>query len=309
MPLAAEYQAMFDQLAAAGPTPGVRDLPLAGAREMYRAARALNPDLPIHQVENTSISGPAGDIALRIYRPQGPGPFGVLVYFHGGGWVIGDLDTADSVCRQLATEADLVIVSVDYRLAPEHLYPAAVEDSFAALQWVHENTSRLNGSGKIGVCGESAGGNLAAVVAQQSRDTNGPEIAFQCLLYPVTDADMSRDSYTENGSGYLLETATMEWFWDTYCPDPEQRLEAVASPLRARSLKNLPPALIVTAEFDPLRDEGNAYAHALEAAGNSATLMCCDGLVHDFFSTAAVFGCSKEPFDQTVAALRAHLAT
>lgn len=307
MPLANEYQVMFEQLAAAGPAPSVRDLPVADGRNLYRAARAVNLDLPIHKVSNTLLPGPGGDIPIRIYQPQGDGPFGILVYFHGGGWVIGDLDTADAVCREIATLAEVIVVSVDYRLAPEHVYPAAVQDSYAALQWVNDNLETLQGNGKIGVGGESAGGNLAAVVAQQSRDRGGPPIAFQCLLYPVTDAEMSRPSYSENGSGYLLETTTMEWFWDTYCPDLEQRLNADASPLRAKNLADLPPALVVTAEFDPLRDEGNAYAHALQAAGNSATLMCCEGLVHDFFSTAAVFGCSRGPFEKTINALREHL--
>ena len=307
MPLATEYQAMFEQLAAAGPTPSVRDLPVADGRALYRAARAVNLDLPIHNISDASLPGPGGDIALRIYQPSGDGPFGILVYFHGGGWVIGDLDTADAVCREIATLADLVVVSVDYRLAPEHLFPAAVEDSYAALKWVQDNVRALHGNGKIGVCGESAGGNLAAVVAQQNRDNEGPPIAFQCLLYPVTDAEMGRPSYRENSSGYLLETATMEWFWDTYCPNPEQRLTSDASPLRASNLERLPPALVVTAEFDPLRDEGNAYAQALQAAGNDAQLICCDGLVHDFFSTAAVFACSREPFEQTIAVLREHL--
>ena len=307
MPLANEYQVMFEQLAAAGPAPSVRDLPVADGRNLYRAARAVNLDLPIHEVSNALLPGPGGDIPIRIYQPQGDGPFGILVYFHGGGWVIGDLDTADAVCREIATLAEVNVVSVDYRLAPEHVYPAAVQDSYAALQWVNDNLETLQGNGKIGVGGESAGGNLAAVVAQQSRDRGGPPIAFQCLLYPVTDAEMSRPSYSENGSGYLLETTTMEWFWDTYCPDLEQRLNADASPLRAKNLADLPPALVVTAEFDPLRDEGNAYAHALQAAGNSATLMCCEGLVHDFFSTAAVFGCSRGPFEKTINALREHL--
>lgn len=307
MPLANEYQVMFEQLAAAGPAPSVRDLPVADGRNLYRAARAVNLDLPIHEVSNSLLPGPGGDIPIRIYQPQGDGPFGILVYFHGGGWVIGDLDTADAVCREIATLAEVIVVSVDYRLAPEHVYPAAVQDSYAALQWVNDNLETLQGNGKIGVGGESAGGNLAAVVAQQSRDRGGPPIAFQCLLYPVTDAEMSRPSYSENGSGYLLETTTMEWFWDTYCPDLEQRLNADASPLRAKNLADLPPALVVTAEFDPLRDEGNAYAHALQAAGNSATLMCCEGLVHDFFSTAAVFGCSRGPFEKTINALREHL--
>ena len=307
MPLANEYQVMFEQLAAAGPAPSVRDLPVADGRNLYRAARAVNLDLPVHKVSNGLLPGPGGDIPIRIYQPQGDGPFGILVYFHGGGWVIGDLDTADAVCREIATLAEVIVVSVDYRLAPEHVYPAAVQDSYAALQWVNDNLETLQGNGKIGVGGESAGGNLAAVVAQQSRDRGGPPIAFQCLLYPVTDAEMSRPSYSENGSGYLLETTTMEWFWDTYCPDLEQRLNAEASPLRAKNLADLPPALVVTAEFDPLRDEGNAYAHALQAAGNSATLMCCEGLVHDFFSTAAVFGCSRGPFEKTINALREHL--
>lgn len=307
MPLANEYQVMFEQLAAAGPAPSVRDLPVADGRNLYRAARAVNLDLPIHKVSDALLPGPGGDISIRIYQPQGDGPFGILVYFHGGGWVIGDLDTADAVCREIATLAEVIVVSVDYRLAPEHVYPAAVQDSYAALQWVNDNLETLQGNGKIGVGGESAGGNLAAVVAQQSRDRGGPPIAFQCLLYPVTDAEMSRPSYSENGSGYLLETTTMEWFWDTYCPDLEQRLNADASPLRAKNLADLPPALVVTAEFDPLRDEGNAYAHALQAAGNSATLMCCEGLVHDFFSTAAVFGCSRGPFEKTINALREHL--
>lgn len=307
MPLANEYQVMFEQLAAAGPAPSVRDLPVADGRNLYRAARAVNLDLPIHKVSNALLPGPGGDIPIRIYQPHGDGPFGILVYFHGGGWVIGDLDTADAVCREIATLAEVNVVSVDYRLAPEHVYPAAVQDSYAALQWVNDNLETLQGNGKIGVGGESAGGNLAAVVAQQSRDRGGPPIAFQCLLYPVTDAEMSRPSYSENGSGYLLETTTMEWFWDTYCPDLEQRLNADASPLRAKNLADLPPALVVTAEFDPLRDEGNAYAHALQAAGNSATLMCCEGLVHDFFSTAAVFGCSRGPFEKTINALREHL--
>ena len=247
MPLANEYQVMFEQLAAAGPAPSVRDLPVADGRELYRAARAVNPDLPIHKISDATLPGPDGAIPIRIYQPQGDGPFGVLVYFHGGGWVIGDLDTADAVCREIATLAELVVVSVDYRLAPEHVYPAAVEDSYAALEWVYANLQTLQGNGKIGVCGESAGGNLAAVIAQQSRDQGGPPIAFQCLLYPVTDAEMGRPSYSENGSGYLLETATMEWFWGTYCPDPEQRLESSASPLRAKNLAQLPPALVVTA--------------------------------------------------------------
>ena len=154
---------------------------------------------------------------------------------------------------------------------------------------------------------ESAGGNLSTVVALRARDEQGPEIAFQCLLYPVTDCDLSRGSYAENGTGYLLETQTMVWFWDTYCPDVADRESPLAAPIKSGNLANLPPALVVTAEFDPLRDEGEAYAFALEAAGNQATVRRYDGLVHDFFATAPIFECSRTAFLETLEAYKAHL--
>jgi acetyl esterase len=269
--------------------------------------RPVNSELPVHKIEDFNIEGPLGEIPVRVYRPAGDGPFGVLVYFHGGGWVIGDIDTADAVCRELSTLAELVVVSVDYRLAPEHLYPAAVVDSYAVVCWVAENQRQLNGNGKIGVAGESAGGTIAAVMSQMARDENGPTIAFQCLLYPVIDHDLGRESYALNGAGYLLETATMKWFWDTYCPDEAARKHPSASPIRAESLADLAPALIMTAEFDPLRDEGEAYGAALNAAGGTAEVVRCEGLVHDFLSTAAVFECSRAPFLSAVEKLKSHL--
>ena len=308
MALAPEYQAMFDQLAENGPAPGISDLPVPDGRAVYRSMRPVNPDLPVHKTEDFNIEGPLGEIPVRVYHPAGDGPFGVLVYFHGGGWVIGDIDTADSVCRELSTLASLVVVSVDYRLAPEHLYPASIVDSYAAVCWAAENQQRLNGNGKIGVAGESAGGTMAAVMSQMARDENGPTIAYQCLLYPVTDYDLSRESYALNGAGYLLETATMKWFWDTYCPDEAARKHPNASPIQAESLANLAPALIMTAEFDPLRDEGEAYGAAMNAAGSTAEVVRCDGLVHDFFSTAAAFECSRAPFLSAVEKLKAHLS-
>lgn len=309
MPLAPEYQAMLAELAQAE-APALRDMTPAQAREAYRMMRPVNPDLTGCTVTDSRCPGPAGnDIPLRIYRPEGDGPFGILVYFHGGGWVIGDLDCADAACRDLAATAGCMIVSVDYRLAPEHPYPAAPLDCMAATTWVAEQAPALGGSGKLAVGGESAGGNLAAVVSQQARDAGGPAIDFQLLLYPVVDADLSRGSYQENGEGYLLDTATMRWFWAHYCQEDAQRQEAAASPLLAQNLAGLPPALILTAEFDPLRDEGAAYAQALQAAGNEATHHCFDGLIHDFLATAAFFQSSRPGLLMAAEHLRKHLSS
>ena len=307
MPLAPEYQAMFDELAAADPSPSLAEIPVADARAIYRAMRPINPELTIGAIENAQISGPSGAISIRIYRPEGDGPFGTLVYFHGGGWVIGDMDTCDSVCRELATLAGLVVVAVDYRKAPEHVFPAAVDDCYAVVQWVSDNQEAVSGNGRIGVAGESAGGNLAAVMALMARDQDGPELAFQGLIYPVIDCSMSQASYAENGEGFILELPIMQWFWDTYCPDKAEREDPRATPIHAASFANLPPATVITAEFDILRDEGEAYAAALNAAGGSAQVMRCEGLVHDFFATAAVFECSRGPFLTFVEHLKKHL--
>lgn len=309
MPLAPEYAAMFAAMAEQ-PGPAIADMTPVQAREVYRLMRPANPDLTVGSVQDNTCPGPDGNpIGLRIYTPEGPGPFGVLVYYHGGGWVIGDLDCSDAACRDLCRTAGIVVVSVDYRLAPEHQYPAAADDCIAATAWCAANTSALNGNGQLAVGGESAGGNLAAVVAQQARDHAGPAIVFQLLLYPVVNCDMSSGSYIENADGPLLETSTMHWFWDHYCPDTAQRNEPKASPLQAMSLADLPPALVLTAEFDPLRDEGKAYADALQAAGNAAEYHCYDGLVHDFFATAQMFKASRPGLELACERLRQHLAT
>tara|TARA_B100001093_G_scaffold116407_2_gene108765 strand:- start:3292 stop:4218 length:927 start_codon:yes stop_codon:yes gene_type:complete len=307
MPLSPEYQAMFEQLAANDPVPKLSELPIAVAREGYRLSRPVNPDLAIHAIENRTIDGPLGNIPIRIYRPASDGLFGTLVYFHGGGWVIGDLDTCDSVCREIATLAGVVVVSVDYRLAPEHVFPAAVNDCYAAVLWAAEHATELAGNGKIGVAGESAGGTLATVMAQMTRDQGGPALAFQGLFYPVVEADMKRQSWSDNGAGYLLETAIMEWFWETYCATVTDRDDPRTAPIKAANLANLPPALVLTAEYDPLRDEGEAYGEALQAAGSKAQIMRCEGLVHDFLSTAAVFDCSRGPLLATVEQLKTYL--
>jgi acetyl esterase len=308
MPLTPEYEAMFAQLAAQPPAPPLSALAPADGRLMYRMMRPVNPDLAVGSVTDRVIPGPAGTIPVRIYAPVGAGPFPVFVNFHGGGWVIGDLETADAASRDLCNTAGCIVVSVDYRLAPEHVFPAAVDDCEAATAWVAANMTAINGNGRLAIGGESAGGNLAAVVAQRARDAGGPRIDFQLLLYPVTDCDLERGSYRENGEGYLLTLDTMRWFWDQYCPDLSQRTDPRASPLRAANLAKLPPALVVTAEFDPLRDEGEAYGRALQAAGSHADIRRFDGLVHDFCATAQAFNASRAAFEEICSRLKQALA-
>ena len=307
MPLAEEYAALLAELSA-NPGPELKDLTPAEGRELYRMMRPVVEELPIGAIRDERIPGPAGEIPIRIYTPTGSGPFGILVNYHGGGWVIGDLDTADSVCRNIAETARCIVVSVAYRLAPEHAPPAAVEDSWAALERVAANAEALGGNGRIAVGGESAGGNLAAVVALRARDRGGPAIDYQLLAYPVVDDDLSRAAYADNGEGYSLSTETMQWFWQQYCPDPAARANPEITPLKAQHHAELPPALIVTAEFDPLRDEGEAYGRALEAAGVVVEVMRCDGLVHDFLATAPLFQSSGAAFTEIAARLQQALA-
>ncbi len=198
------------------------------------------------------------------------------------------------------------MLSVDYRLAPEHVFPAAANDCYAAVKWAAENVDILGGNGRLAVGGESAGGNLAAVVCQMARDEASPKIGFQLLLYPVVDCDMSRQSYIDNAKDYILTTDSMHWFWNHYCPEQSARQHPRASPLRGE-LSGLPPALVVTAEFDPLRDEGAAYADALKAAGNDTRYVCYAGLVHDFFAQAQTFHACREAFDACCAELKRRL--
>jgi acetyl esterase len=307
MPLAPEYQAMLAELASQE-GPALTDLSPADARAVYRLMRPVNTELAVGGIVDRTVPGPASDIPVRIYTPGGTGPFPVYVNFHGGGWVIGDLETADAACRDICRTAGCIVVSVDYRLAPEHRFPAAVVDSYAATQWVAANMQEIGGNGRLAVGGESAGGNLAAVVCQRARDAGGPAIDFQLLLYPVTDCDFERPSYHENGQGYLLEAETMRWFWSLYCADPADRQQPAAAPLRAKNLSGLPPALVITAEFDPLRDEGEAYAAAIAAAGGTVEALRFDGLVHDFFATAQIFHSSRTAFTQVCDKLKGALS-
>jgi acetyl esterase len=281
------------------------------ARATIRAlAAAAGAPETVARIENRAVPGPRGDIPVRVYTPQGRAPFPVLVYLHGGGWVIGSLDTHDPLCRYLANAAGCVVVSVDYRLAPEHPYPAAPEDAYAATRWVAANAEAVGGDpSRLAVGGDSAGGNLSAVVALMARDRGGPRLVFQLLVYPVTDAPSSdHASYRENAEGYLLTRAAMDWFWDHYCAERADRADPYLCPLCAKDVSRLPPALVITAEFDPLRDEGEAYAARLREAGGRVELRRYPGMIHGFFSMGALLTQARAATAEAAAALRAAFA-
>jgi len=261
---------------------------------------------PLASIENLRIPGPGGEIPLRIYTPEMRGGAGV-VYFHGGGWVVCDLDTHDVPCSAIAHRAGAVVVAVDYRLAPEHRFPAAVEDAWAALRWVAANSSRLGiDANQLCVCGDSAGGNLAAVMALKSRDENGPRIAFQALVYPVTDlSSFETGSYDEFAEDHYLTRSMMQWFRNHYVADSDDARNPDASPLLARDLHGLPPALVITAECDPLRDEGEAYAKRLRDAGVEVTETRYAGMIHPFFSLAGALPQALDAYQQIADAVKA----
>ena len=295
MPLHPQYDAMLRQLAEMEGPPLV-DLPVASGREMYRTMQPEAPELAVGEVTGTDADG----VPVRVYRPAGDGPFPVAMMFHGGGWVIGDLATADCQSREICRGANVLVVSVDYRLAPENRFPAAAEDCYAATVWAAAHAADYDGDAtRLAVIGDSAGGNLAAVVAQMARDKHGPRIAFQLLVYPVTDGvSFDTASYRDNAEGYLLTTDSMHWFWNHYAPDVEQRRDPYASPLLAGDFSNLPPALVMTAEYDPLRDEGEAYAQRLLAAGVHAELVRYDGFIHGFFGQTRTIEAARAAMDK-----------
>jgi acetyl esterase len=306
MPLDADAQVMLDLLAQM-PEPWTIG---AVATRAMMAQSPRPPGEDVDQVRELTIDGPAGTIPARLFRPAGSGaaPLPLVVFFHGGGWVFGGLDSHDGLCRMLANRTGAVVVSVDYRLAPEHPYPAAADDAYAATVWAVDHAAELGADpARVAVAGDSAGGNLAAVVALRARDEGGPELAFQLLVYPVVDFDRERPSTVRNGTGYFLTQDAMRWFDDQYTPDVAHRDHAYAAPLRAGSLAGLPPALVITAEYDPLCDEGAAYADALVAAGVPATLSCYEGVFHGFFSMALAIEKARAAVDEASAALRAAL--
>ena len=281
-----QARALLDLMIERG-VPPTHTLAPAEARQLYRDRRFYTqpPAPPVAEVRELEAEGPHGTIPLRLIRPQGAtgGALPVLVYFHGGGWVIGDLDTHDTLCRELANASGCAVVAVDYRMGPEHRFPAAVDDCIAATYWVARHARALGlDPARLAVGGDSAGGNLAAVVAQAARDAGDLPIAFQLLIYPATDMRRGAASHTSNGQGYLLTRDTIDWFHDHYITDPAHDLDWRASPLLREDLRDLPPAFVLTAGYDPLRDEGLAYAQRLSEAGNRAAHVCFERMIHGF---------------------------
>ncbi|MGD0288413.1 MAG: alpha/beta hydrolase [Candidatus Binataceae bacterium] len=307
MPLDLDMKALLDQMAAAKLQSFHQMTPQAAREQMAR--RTAGGDLvPVARVEDRSIPGPAGDISIRIYTPSGTGPFGALVYLHGGGWVVGSIEMTDQPCRMITNAAGCVTVSVDYRLAPEHKFPAGPEDCYAATKWVAENSTKIDcDARRIAVGGTSAGANLASATALMARDRGGPEIAYQLLVYPATRRELHTPSHSQFATDgyYILSRADMEWFWGHYLASDADAVNPYACPARARTLAGLPPALVITAEFDPLRDEGEAYAARLREEGVATVLKRYDGVTHGFFGMPSVVEKSRSAIAEASAALRA----
>ncbi len=282
-------------------------IPVAEYRALMKAgvlAPGPSPEV-VASVVDTTMPGPGGELPLRIYTPDAEGPLGVALFFHGSGFVICDLDTHDHECRVLANRAGVIVVSVDYRLAPEHRFPAAVDDGLAALAWVAGHAVALGGDpDRVALAGDSAGGNIAAVVAQQARETRAPAVAFQLLVYPVTDLRMSTQSFADNATGYGLSTETMRWYVEQYVRSHADVLDPRGSPLLAPDLSGLPPAFVAVCEYDPLRDEGKQYAHRMRDAGVDVTLRRYDGAIHGIFQMSRFTQIGARILDDCADALR-----
>ena len=289
--------------------------PHESSPEEARALQAARPNLPGPEVASVSdhlAPGPHGDVPVRVYVPatDDAGPLPVCMWFHGGGWVIGSVATNDATCRALANASGAIVVSVDYRLAPEHKFPVPFDDSYAATVWAAENAASLGGDpSRLAVAGASAGGNLATTIALRARDENGPALVHQALIYPVTDRDYSRSSYKENGEGYGLSYASMVWFWDCYLSNEADGESPYVAPMLAEDLSGLPSAFVLTCEFDPLRDEGEAYAKRLQEAGVPTKHSRYDGMIHAFFNAGIPFTRTWDAINETAGELRKAFGT
>jgi acetyl esterase len=295
---------LLEQMASGGGKPLHESTP-EEARAFGEALAAMAGPAPaMARVEEHLVAVADGEVPVRVLVPL-DSPAGVIVYYHGGGWVIGTLDEFDTVARKLAERTSCAVVLVDYRLAPEHRYPTAADDSYAALEWVSAHMNDIAGPDvPLMVAGDSAGGNLAAVMAVRARDRNGPSLDLQVLIYPVTDADFERPTYVDPENQLLLTRDAMIWFWDHYVPDASRRSEPDASPLQTPDLSGLPPAVVLTAEYDPLRDEGEAYAERLEQAGVAVDFKRHERQTHAFFTLLILPG-SESGMQQVVKAARA----
>jgi len=304
MALHPQCKAFLDILAASGGKP-LEQLPVAEARQVPMALLGFGgPIEPVAEVEDRTVPGPAGPIPVRLYHTVQGHARPALVYFHGGGFVICDLESHDGLCRSLANGSGCTVVSVDYRLAPEHKFPAAVDDAYAATEYIagHASDFRIDPE-RIAVGGDSAGGTLATVVAMLARDRGGPRLKFQLLIYPLVDAEDRSPSMVEYEKDHFLTRESLEWFLGHYLR-PEDRKHPHVSPLNAANLRDLPPAMIVTAECDPLRDQGEAYARKLQAAGVRVELKRYEGMIHPFFSLAGILDTAKVAMADSGSALR-----
>jgi len=306
MPVDPAAQRLLDGMAQAPARASSAEINLEQMRAGYDMLAAMGrPAAEPPSTEDTTVPGPAGAIPVRIYRPQASGVHPVVVYIHGGGFTIGSIGSHDPLCQQIAAGVPAVVVSVDYRLAPEHKFPAAVDDCWAAVQWVAAHGADLGGDpSRLAVAGDSAGGNLAAVCAIRARDAGGPELAFQLLIYPTTDATGSFPSIQENGKGYFLTEETMRWFQENYLSLDDDRRHPDASPYFIEDLSGLAPAFVVTAEYDPLRDEGEAYGRRLEEAGVPTKVKRYDGMIHAFFQMDAAIPAAADAITDSIEALR-----
>ncbi|TFV54406.1 alpha/beta hydrolase [Geodermatophilus sp. DF01-2] len=302
MPVDPYIAALLTMLEESGMPPMYEGTPDAGRAQYLAlsAARAPEHVVPVAATEDTTVPGADGELRARVYRPEGEGPFPTVAFFHGGGWVIGDLETHDNTVRSICRGSRVVVVAVDYRLAPEHPFPAAAEDAVAAARWIAAHLGEFGGDDRLAVAGDSAGGNLAAVVAQ-TLTAEGTPLVGQLLVYPAVDALGDYPSRKENARGYFLEQPTMDWFYGHYAGAWDDAKDPRLSPLHAADLSGLPPAVVVTAEYDPLRDEGEAYGEALRAAGVPVDVRRCDGLIHGFFAMGAVSPAAQAAVDESCA--------
>lgn len=309
VPLDPQAKTVIDALAE--DVPPFETLDPTTARRLTRERRLRAPVIeePVHSTRDVVLDGPDGPLRTRIYRPTAVSGLPVIVFFHGGGWVICDLDSHDALCRRMANATACAVVSVDYRLAPEAKFPAAVDDGLAATAWAADNATSFGADpSKIAVAGDSAGGNIAAAVALRARDEHGPDLALQVLVYPVLDRRFDTPSYRANAEGFHLTAHTMRWFWDQYLRSDADGDDPYASPLRASSFAGLPPAVVVTAGFDPLHDEGVAYVAALRSAGVEVEHLDYPSMFHGFFGMVDEITVAGEANGEVFAAVRCALA-
>jgi len=305
MPLDPQVKAFLEELASLDVPPLSSLTPQQARAQLVDVSALLGDPEPVAKIEDHRVEGPQGKIPVRIYTPRGSGPLPVLVFYHGGGWVLGDISTYQSYCTAVTNAAGCIVVAVDYRRAPEHKYPAAADDAFTAAAWVFDHAASFGGDpDRIALGGDSAGGNLTAVVSLMARDRSAFKPVAQVLIYPVTDFNFDTPSYRENAEGYMLTRDDMQWFWNCYLNSEEDGRQPYASPLKAANLSGLPPALVITAEYDPLRDEGEAYAARLRQAGVPVTLTRYDGMIHAFVRRLLIFDKARDALKQVADALK-----